>query len=96
VLRLEKAGVNDNFFDLGGHSLLATQLVSRIKTNFETRIPLSRFFELPTIAQLGNEIQHSRQKDFTPNRPCPASILLSDIDKLSPLEIDALLQKELG
>jgi acyl carrier protein len=96
VLRLEKAGVNDNFFELGGHSLLATQLISRIKSNFETHIPLSRFFELPTIAQLGSEIQRSRNSCTPASRQDDSLALLSDIDKLSAFEIDALLQKELG
>lgn len=96
VLRLEKAGVNDNFFDAGGHSLLATQLVSRIKSNFETHIPLSRFFELPTIAQLGTEIQSLREKTLSATRGEDRSISVTDLESLSPSEIDALLQKELG
>ena len=29
VLKLERIGIRDNFFDLGGHSLSATQIVSR-------------------------------------------------------------------
>ena len=96
VLRLEKAGINDNFFDLGGHSLLATQLVSRIKTNFETHIPLSRFFELPTIAQLGSEIHKARNKTNLAKRDDPRAVLLDDIEKMSASEIEALLQKELS
>lgn len=95
VLRLEKAGIHDNFFDLGGHSLLATQLVSRIKMNFDAQIPLSRFFELPTIAQLGTEIQRSRSSSMKPKRTGDASHLLSEIDQLSPAEVEALLQSEL-
>jgi acyl carrier protein len=96
VLRLEKAGINDNFFDLGGHSLLATQLVSRIRTNFETQIPLSRFFELPTIAQLGSEILKERNKGKTAMRQEEPIVMLDELEQLSPSEIDALLQKELS
>jgi acyl carrier protein len=96
VLRLEKAGINDNFFDLGGHSLLATQLVSRIRTNFKTQIPLSRFFELPTIAQLGNELNHARKNGNVTKRSEEPAVLLDKLGNLSPSEIDALLQKELS
>jgi acyl carrier protein len=95
VLHIDKAGINDNFFDLGGHSLLATQLVSRIKTNFSAQIPLSRFFEIPTIAQLASEIQRSVNQAAQLKRNSDAATLLDDLDKLSPGEIDALLQKEL-
>lgn len=57
VLGVERIGVHDNFFDLGGHSLLATQIVSRIKVEFARDIAIKAIFELPTIAELANELE---------------------------------------
>jgi len=56
VLRLEKVGLYDNFFDLGGQSLLAMQAISRISSELQTEIEFPSFFEEPTVAGLAKRI----------------------------------------
>ena len=60
VLRIERAGRHDNFFDLGGHSLLATQVLNRLRSHHGVEIPLRRFLEAPTIAATARQMEESR------------------------------------
>jgi acyl carrier protein len=75
VLGIEKVSIHDTFFDLGGHSLLATQVISRVRAAFNIEIPLSTFFEEPTIAGLAANveaaIQDKSESQVPPIRPVP-------------------------
>lgn len=60
ILKVERVGINDNFFDLGGHSLLATRLMFQLRERFNVDIPLRALFEAPTIATLTPVIVQSQ------------------------------------
>ena len=52
VLRLERVGLYDNFFDLGGHSLLFVQVHSKLQDVFHRDLSMIDMFKYPTIHAL--------------------------------------------
>ncbi|MDQ2869940.1 MAG: non-ribosomal peptide synthetase [Acidobacteriota bacterium] len=52
VLRIDRIGIHDNFFDLGGDSLRSTQVAARAYDAFRIDLPVRDFFLSPTIASL--------------------------------------------
>jgi acyl carrier protein len=57
LLRLEKVGVNENFFLLGGDSLLGAQVIARVRDTFGVELTLLSLFDHPTVSGLSAEIE---------------------------------------
>lgn len=57
LLKLDRVGVNDNFFHLGGHSLLGTQVIARVSERFGVDLTLLKLFDHPTVAEMSAEIE---------------------------------------
>jgi amino acid adenylation domain-containing protein len=74
LLRNDRLGVHDDFFQAGGNSLQAAQLMSAINRRFEVEIALTDFFVSPTVAHLAAIIDTVR------------AARLSDDDLLDTLE----------
>jgi amino acid adenylation domain-containing protein len=76
ILRVDRVGAFDNFFERGGHSLLATQLVSRVQQTFEIDLKLRSLFEAPTLAELALVVEE---------------LMIAKVDSLSEEELAQLL-----
>jgi amino acid adenylation domain-containing protein len=59
VLRVERVGVHDNFFDLGGDSIASMRVASRVRQAFEAPISVGTIFTAPTVAQLAEQVESS-------------------------------------
>ncbi len=57
LLKVERVGIHESFFDLGGHSILAVRLMAQIRSQFGVRLPLPHIFRTPTISGLASVIE---------------------------------------
>ncbi len=57
VLKVDRVGVNDDFFALGGHSLAAVQVVIRIRDETNAELPVRAAFEFPTVSELATYLE---------------------------------------
>ncbi|MEH1779523.1 MAG: amino acid adenylation domain-containing protein [Nostoc sp.] len=62
VLKVEKVGIKDNFFDLGGHSLNVLQVYSKVRELLKADLAITDLFKYPTIKSLS---QYLSQKDHS-------------------------------
>ena len=56
ILKLDRVGVHDNFFDLGATSLLCLRFVARLRKEHGIDVPILNLFEYPTIRRLLDSI----------------------------------------
>jgi amino acid adenylation domain-containing protein len=91
LLRVERVGLNDDFFALGGHSLLATQVVSRLRELLKVELPLPAFFETPTLSGLKQALL---QREARPGLLEEIAALRLKVAQMSPEAVKALLHQK--
>ena len=84
VLKIEKVGIYDDFFDLGGHSLLAARAVAGLEEVFHKGISIREFFEAPTISTMAELIANCQIDQRQANLP---PIVRVARDRVFPLSI---------
>ena len=90
ILKIDKVGIYDNFFDLGGHSLLGTQVISRIREHFNVDVPLRSLFENPSVEGISIVIAEL-QAETTDEKELEN--MLDELEDLSEEEINKLLNE---
>ena len=66
LLKVDKVGIHESFFDLGGHSILAARLMTQIRSSFGVQLPLHHIFRTPTISALATLIESKLWTDREP------------------------------
>ncbi|MBA3534858.1 MAG: amino acid adenylation domain-containing protein, partial [Ardenticatenales bacterium] len=82
MLSMKNIGIDHNLFDLGGNSLLFMKLKARIDRLFEIDLPLSHFFDSPTIEALALYIVQQKTSQVD-SQSLALARLLDEIAQLS-------------
>jgi amino acid adenylation domain-containing protein len=60
ILKPDKIGINDNFFEIGGNSLKILQVINKLKKLLKKNIPMVSMFEYPTIKTFSHYLSQDR------------------------------------
>jgi enterobactin synthetase component F len=66
ILKVERVGLHDSFFELGGDSLCAAQMAAEFHACFGTELPIGALFETPTIAALASTVEQLNNESADP------------------------------
>jgi amino acid adenylation domain-containing protein len=94
LLRVERVGREDNFFDLGGHSVLAMQVTARVNSLLTIEMPVRLLFEMPTVKELAtqvNDLRRARLLDSIAEGGSEMEELLEQLASMPESQVDQLL-----
>ena len=58
ILKKERIGVKDSFFEIGGNSLKAIQLIARIQKEYNVNFEIAGLYDTPTIEALKEKLEN--------------------------------------
>lgn len=64
ILKVDKVGIQDNFFDLGGHSLNVLQVYSKLRELFKPDLAITDLFKYPTISSISRYLRQEDDDSF--------------------------------
>ncbi|MGQ0841973.1 amino acid adenylation domain-containing protein [Actinokineospora sp.] len=79
TLRIERVGLDDDFFALGGHSLLAARLHATIRRIWQVDLPIRSVFEHPRIGALADLLDSAGTVDTAAVEAEHAAALRADV-----------------
>jgi len=77
VLKLEKIGIDDNFFDLGGNSMDVISLNDELKKTFQKNIPVTAIFNYLTIRTFAR---------YLDQQTTPAAVIEKKMDRREEIQ----------
>lgn len=80
VLKTEKVGIHDSFFDLGGDSIRSIRVISEAKKK-NISIELTELFQLRTISNILNRKKNHRNLIETNSKPLKPFELIDEADR---------------
>ena len=66
VLKLERVGRHDNFFESGGQSLLAVRVIARLRQALSVELTIADLFNRPKLADLARSLQSAADSKLPP------------------------------
>ncbi|MBV8098161.1 MAG: AMP-binding protein, partial [Verrucomicrobia bacterium] len=69
LLKVERIGRNDHFFDLGGHSLLAVRLIAQMQQSLGVELPLATLFAHLTLSSCAQAVSELLTSSGTESLP---------------------------
>ena len=66
VLRSNRVGAHDGFFEIGGDSLSATQVVARIRERLNAAVELRDLFLFPSLTELAHHVARVQHAAYEP------------------------------
>jgi enterobactin synthetase component F len=64
ILKVERVGLHDDFFELGGDSLNAAEMAALFPAWFQTELKLGSLFEAPTVGALSKLIERNGSSEY--------------------------------